>query len=307
MEHEKSTGHPPSRAAPHAHLPLLEQLASAEDVRREPIHCRLRARAGRARHPLKVVLGDAPRAEEASVGKVLRREVADGQLGQDDLRAALDAEAQLLVDDGPLRVDDGLVGGDVVDAHLGVGRLALELELEVQDEDLGALERLGLRGGEGDGARERFRGALVHPGARRGSRSHLLLKAGVAEGALERHTLDQHALCDGASRHLLDANERQVERRTKALDSVDNHGRKEVLQCGGGEQVRARVRMQEQRRLPAHLVACNELRVEARLGALLEKGTARSRILVELNGDDVEAVDGQLDGLAVALGYEEGG
>ena len=58
---------------------------------------------------LKVVLRHTSRTEDVAVGKVLRREVADREAREDDLGARLGDRLELVVDDGPLGVDDGLV------------------------------------------------------------------------------------------------------------------------------------------------------------------------------------------------------
>ena len=104
-----------------AHLLLLKALAGAQHVGGEAVERRLHAAARRARDALQVVAWHAARTKQAAVRKVLRRQVANGQLGQDDLRAALHAHAQLLVDDVPLRIHDGLVARHVLNAHLWGG------------------------------------------------------------------------------------------------------------------------------------------------------------------------------------------
>ncbi len=60
-----------------AHLPLLEQGARTQVLRLEPVDGRLDGSAHGLDGPLQVVLGDAARAEDVAVGKVLRGQVAD--------------------------------------------------------------------------------------------------------------------------------------------------------------------------------------------------------------------------------------
>ena len=79
------------------------------------------------------------------------------------LRAARDNFGQLVVDDVPLRVHHLLVGCDVSDANLRVVTLCLELELHIEQNNLGV--------GEG----------LCH-----------LLEAGVGKRLLESDTFHEH-------------------------------------------------------------------------------------------------------------------
>lgn len=74
---------------------------------------------------------------------------------------------QFIVDDFPFCVDDGLEVVDIADPDLRVFLLALELELDFQDDDLGI-----------------------------GEFFWLLLKACVGEGLLEGHTRDQEGVVD---------------------------------------------------------------------------------------------------------------
>lgn len=59
--------------------------------------------------PAEVVWRDAAGAEDVPVGKVLGGEVADGEFGEDYFGAGGDDGFELLVDDCPFGVDDGLV------------------------------------------------------------------------------------------------------------------------------------------------------------------------------------------------------
>lgn len=125
---------------------------------------------------LHILRGDTAGAEDVAVGKVLGGQIADGQLGQHHLGACRVHGLELLVDDLPLGVDNGLVLGNLLDAHLGVVLLGLELKLDVEAADLGVLERLGL-----------------------------LLETGVREGLLEGDTVDEERVGQGAAGDLLDA------------------------------------------------------------------------------------------------------
>ena len=61
-------------------------------------------------------------ARRHTVSAHLCGQVADGELGQDDLCARFDTLVELPIDDLPLRVHDRLVLCRVRDAHLGVRR-----------------------------------------------------------------------------------------------------------------------------------------------------------------------------------------
>ena len=85
----------------------------------------------------------------------------------------------------------------MLDADFGVVLLTLELELDVQANDLGVLEGLGL-----------------------------LLETGVGEGLLECDTVDKQGILQGATGDLLDTNESVVEVvLVEGKDGVDNHCR----------------------------------------------------------------------------------
>lgn len=100
-------------------------------------HPRAAPRTRRLCDAREVVLRDAPRAEDAAVGKVLGAQVADRKPRQHDGRAAGGALGELVVDDVPLRVHDGLVLARVVEPHLGILLFRLELQLDVEQQDLG--------------------------------------------------------------------------------------------------------------------------------------------------------------------------
>lgn len=59
--------------------------------------------------PLQILLLDSAGTEQVSVGEVLRGHVSDGQLGQHHLGPRLVDLLQLVVQDVPLGVHDGLV------------------------------------------------------------------------------------------------------------------------------------------------------------------------------------------------------
>lgn len=146
-----------------------------------------------------VVCGDAACTEDVAVGKVLRSQVADGQLAQHDLGTRLDNCLELCVDDLPLGVDNGLVFGHVVDPDLCVVLFRLELQLDTEADNLGVLERLWL-----------------------------LLEAGVGKCLLESDTLDQQAVLHRATGHLLDANQALVQVvLVQRADGIDDHVGKE--------------------------------------------------------------------------------
>ena len=148
-----------------ADLPLVEAAACAEVLRADVGAGALDCGAGGLDYALHVVGGDTAGAEDVAVGEELCGEIADGELGEHHLGARLGAGLELLVDDLPLGVDDGLVFRHLLHANLGVVLLSLELELDVEAHDLGLDKGLGL-----------------------------LLETGVGEGLLEGDTVDEEGV-----------------------------------------------------------------------------------------------------------------
>mmetsp|Transcript_53172 Transcript_53172/g.137548 ORF Transcript_53172/g.137548 Transcript_53172/m.137548 type:complete len:485 (-) Transcript_53172:48-1502(-) len=184
-----------------ADLLLLEVVARSEHARVQVVARCLDHAAGGLLEAAHVAVLDAAGAEEAAVRKVLRRQVADGELREHNVRSRLDNLVKFLVDDVPLGVDNLLVGGNVGDADLGVVALGLELELHVEQADLRRLEDLG----------------------------HLL-EAGVREAFFEGHALDEHRVLQRAALDLLHTDHLEVGRLgVEGEDSVDHHLREELL------------------------------------------------------------------------------
>lgn len=94
----------------------------------------------------------------------------------------------------PFGFHDLVVLLGVLDADLGIFLLALELQLQIEQAELGVLEVL-----------------------------RLLLEAGVGEGLLECDAVNEERISDGASGDHLDPDEVLVEEvRVKVLDGSDN-------------------------------------------------------------------------------------
>mmetsp|Transcript_22640 Transcript_22640/g.65168 ORF Transcript_22640/g.65168 Transcript_22640/m.65168 type:complete len:482 (+) Transcript_22640:434-1879(+) len=189
---------------------LLEATAGAQDTLEHIVGAGLDGAAGGLGDALEVAILHPAGAEQTAVGKVLRRQIADGELAEDDVGPAVDAGVELVVDDLPLGVDDALVLAGILDADLGVLLLGLELELDVEEEDLGMVELLG----------------------------HLL-EAGVGEGLLEGDAaLDEEGLADVAARDALDGDEAvevvEAAGLVEGFDGIDDHGGEQVL-VGGDE------------------------------------------------------------------------
>ena len=167
-------GHPGEQVEPlPADLLLLKVLARSEGAVAQIVDCGLDGAAARLHGADEVLLGDAAGAEHVAVGKVLRGDVADGELGEHNLGTGSADGVQLLVEDVPLGVDDLLVLLDVVDADLGVVLLGLELQLDVEEGDLGVGVVLGLH-----------------------------LEPGVGESLLEGHALDEEGVLKRTTRNL---------------------------------------------------------------------------------------------------------
>ena len=134
---------------------------------------------------------------QASQFNVLCRKITNRQLAENNLCASLVKSLHLVEDNLPLGIDDGLVFRHLLNTDFSVVLLTLELELDVQANDLGVLERLGL-----------------------------LLETGVGEGLLECDTVDEQGILQGTTSDLLDTDESVVEVvLVEGEDSVDNHCR----------------------------------------------------------------------------------
>mmetsp|Transcript_9374 Transcript_9374/g.23003 ORF Transcript_9374/g.23003 Transcript_9374/m.23003 type:complete len:450 (+) Transcript_9374:701-2050(+) len=158
-----------------ADLALLEDPAGPEDRLGQAVAGRLDGSVGGLRDAFHVTVGDPSRAEQPTIGEVLRRQVTDRELREDDVGPAIDAGVELVVDDLPLRLHDGLVILRARDSNLGVFLFRLELQFHVEEQHLRVLELLG----------------------------HLL-ESGVRKGLLEGDPLHQKGLADVSPGNLLD-------------------------------------------------------------------------------------------------------
>jgi len=123
-------------------LDLLELGATSEVLRLEVIDGSLDGAAHGLDGPHQVGLWHPASAEDSPVRKVLGGQVANGELGKDALGARVSDLLELVVDDLPLGINDGLVLADLVNPDLGIVSFVLELELNVEAEDLWLLEFL---------------------------------------------------------------------------------------------------------------------------------------------------------------------
>ncbi|GIX65607.1 uncharacterized protein BcabD6B2_50420 [Babesia caballi] len=207
-----------------AKLLLLEDAACAHDVSADAVDGVLNGGAGGLAGPDHVCLLDAAGGEDVAISEELR--------------------GDLVVQNGPLGVDDALVLHGVLDEDLGVLLLGLELELDVDQQDLGVEELLGL-----------------------------LLRAGVGEGLLEGHALDEQRVAAAPTGDLLDANHVLVEVSVEQHDGVDDHFGEEGLLAG------------------------EQLRVERGLGALGEEVPLLRLVLADdVDGYALDVLQGALAG-----------
>lgn len=126
---------------------------------------------------------------------ILRSQVTNGQLAENNLGPRLVNGLELVVDDLPFGIDDGLVFGHLLDANLRVVLLALQLQLHVQTHNLGVPERLGL-----------------------------LLETGVREGLLEGDTVDEQGILETTTGDLLDTDQFLVQIvLVEGKNGVDDH------------------------------------------------------------------------------------
>ena len=166
-----------------ANLTLFKQATRPELALRVNVrHGRLHRATDRLHNALHVVVRHAASAENVTVCKVLRRQIANWQARKHDLGARVHDRIELGKDDLPLGIDHCLVLGHITDAHLGVVLLGLQLELHVQAQHLGIFKALGL-----------------------------LLKACVCKRLLKCHAVNQHRVLHSTTRHLLDADQLLVQ------------------------------------------------------------------------------------------------
>lgn len=90
-------------------LLLLEALARTEVLLTNIGAGRLDRSSDGLHDTLEVVDGDTSGTEDVTVGEELGGEISDGETREDDLGARCGNRLELVVDDGPLGVDDGLV------------------------------------------------------------------------------------------------------------------------------------------------------------------------------------------------------
>lgn len=176
-------------------LALLKDAAGAEVLVQDVGTGGLDDGTGGLDDTLHILRGDTASTENVAVGKELGGEIANGKLGEDNLGASGGDGLELLVDDLPFGVDNSLVVGDLLNTDFGIILFGLELELNVEADNLGLLESLGL-----------------------------LLETGVGEGLLEGDTVDEARLGEGAAGNLLDANQLVVQVvLVEGEDGIDNH------------------------------------------------------------------------------------
>ena len=184
-------------------LNFLELAAISHDLISESIGGGLNDSTSGFAHAVQVFLLDTSRAEDVSVCEVLRGQITHGQLGEDNFGARCDHLVQLVVDNFPLSVNNFLEIFRLVQPNLCVVLLSLQFEFNVEAQNLGVLETLGL-----------------------------LLETGVGESLAEGDTLDQEGVFDGAAGNFLDANVLFVEVLADRFDGVHDHFAEEFLLTG---------------------------------------------------------------------------
>jgi len=90
-------------------LLLLELPTSSEVLLLDVRARRLNGSSNGLNHSSKIVGSDSTSTEDVPIGEVLGGEISDGEFGKDDFGSGSDDGFELVVDDGPLGVDDGLV------------------------------------------------------------------------------------------------------------------------------------------------------------------------------------------------------
>ena len=117
--------------------------------------------------------GGLPRSS-AQGSHALCRQITDRQLAENNLGTGLVDRLELVEDDLPLGVDNGLVLRHLLNTNLRIVLLTLQLQLHVETHDLGILEVLWL-----------------------------LLKTGVGESLLEGNAVDEERILKTTAGDLL--------------------------------------------------------------------------------------------------------
>jgi hypothetical protein len=93
---------------------------------------------------LQILDGDTTSAEDVSVREVLSGKIADRQLRKYNLRARVDNNVELVIDDLPLGIDNFLEVVGVFQTDLSGVLLCFQFKLQIQNQDLRILERFRL-------------------------------------------------------------------------------------------------------------------------------------------------------------------
>lgn len=184
-------------------LNFLELLAGSEDLLRDTVSGSLGNTTSGLGSSVQIVKGASSSAEDSSVSEVLSGEITDGKSGEDDLGSGGVNFIELIVDDFPLSINNFLEVLGVLESDFGVISLGLELKLDVEEENGGVLEALGL-----------------------------LFKSGVGKGLLEADTLNEHGVSGRSTGNFLNTNVLLVVVTIDGLDGVDNHSTEEFSVAG---------------------------------------------------------------------------
>eukprot|EP00047_Mylnosiga_fluctuans_P001742 m.221713 g.221713 ORF g.221713 m.221713 type:complete len:557 (-) comp10637_c0_seq1:26-1696(-) len=183
-----------------ADLLLLEERALAQRVGGHVVDRGLDRATARLHRALQIIVGHAAGTEHVAIGKPLSGNIANGQLAEDDRSTRVLDLLELVVENVPLGIDNRLVLLYVGDADLGVLLLALELELDVEQGDLGVRVLLGLH-----------------------------LKAGVRERLLECNTGHKRGVLERAALDLLHADHAEGQVFAKGHHGIHDKPGEEVL------------------------------------------------------------------------------
>jgi len=186
-----------------AELNFFEFASETEDLIGKAVGGGLDSTAASLGNTVQIVGRHSSSAEHVSVREVLSGQVTNGELGEHNLGTGVNDFLEFIVDDLPFSVDNLLELFGVRESDLSGVLLGLKLKLDVEDEDLGIHEGLGL-----------------------------LLETSVGERLLEADTLDEERVSHGSSGDLLDTNVLLVEVSIEVHDGVDDHLGEETLVLG---------------------------------------------------------------------------
>jgi hypothetical protein len=175
-------------------LHFFEFLTGSENLFRDTVSSSLHDSSSGFGASIEITKRASSSAEDVSVSEVLSGQISNGELGENDLSTGFGNFIELIVDDFPFSINNFLEVFGVLKSDFSVISLGLKLELNVEDQNLGVLEHLGL-----------------------------LFETGIREGLLEADTVDELGVSGRSSGNFLNTDILLVVVTINGLDGINNH------------------------------------------------------------------------------------